>query len=57
MREDLGFVFAPVMTSSPAEKAELVQKLYVIEGLNCGPLSRDEALEGLKSRGRRVGSV
>lgn len=55
--EDLEFVFEPVMTSSPAERAELVQKLSsdVIEGYKCGLLTREEALRELKSRGEELG--
>ena len=55
--EDLEFVFEPVMTSSPAERAELVQKLSsdVIEGYKCGLLTREEAIAELKSRGQELG--
>ena len=54
---DLEFVFEPVMTSSPAERAELVQKLSadVMEGFRCGLLSRAEARAELKSRGEELG--
>ena len=54
---DLEFVFEPVMTTSPAERAELVQKLSgdVIEAYKCGLLTREEALEELKSRGEELG--
>ena len=55
--DDLEFVFEPVMTTSPAERAELVQKLSsdVIEAYKCGLLTREEALEELKSRGEELG--
>ena len=47
--EDLEIVFEPVMTTSPAERAELVQKLSsdVIEAYKCGLLSREEAVAKL----------
>ena len=55
--EDLEFVFEPVMTNSPAERAELVQKLSsdVILAFQAGLLSRAEALAELKSRGEELG--
>ena len=55
--EDLEIVFEPVMTTSPAERAELVQKLSqdVIQAFQCGLLTREEALEELKSRGEELG--
>ena len=55
--EDLEFVFEPVMTASPAERAELVQKLSgdVIEGYKCGLLTREQAVAELKSRGEELG--
>ncbi len=51
--EDLEIVFEPVMTTSPAERAELVQKMSqdVIEGYKAGLLTREQALAELKSRG------
>ena len=54
---DLEFVFEPVMTTSPAERAELVQKLSsdVIQAFQAGILSREEAREELKSRGEELG--
>ena len=54
---DLGIVFEPVMTSSPAERAELVQKLSgdVIEGYKCGLFTREQAIAELKSRGEEMG--
>ena len=56
--EDLEIVFEPVMTSSPAERAELVQKLSgdVIEGYKCGLFTREQAIAELKSRGREMGA-
>ena len=55
--EDLEIVFEPVMTSSPAERAELVQKMSqdVIEGYKAGLLTREQALAELKSRGEELG--
>lgn len=55
--EDLEIVFEPVMTSSPAERAELVQKLSgdVIEGYKCGLFTREQAIAELKSRGEEMG--
>ena len=55
--EDLEIVFEPVMTSSPAERAELVQKMSgdVIEGYKCGLFTREQAIAELKSRGEEMG--
>jgi hypothetical protein len=55
--EDLEIVFEPVMTTSPAERAELVQKLStdVIQAFQAGLLTREEAREELKSRGEELG--
>ena len=55
--EDLEIVFEPVMTTSPAERAELVQKLSsdVIQAFQAGLLTREQALEELKSRGEELG--
>ena len=55
--EDLEIVFQPVMTTSPAERAELVQKLSsdVIQAFQAGLLTREQALEELKSRGEELG--
>ena len=55
--EDLEIVFEPVMTTSPAERAELVQKMCsdVIEGFKAGLLTREEALAELRSRGEELG--
>ena len=54
---DLEIVFQPIMTTSPAEKAELVQKLTsdVIEAFKCGLITREEALAELESRGEALG--
>ena len=54
---DLEFVFEPVMTTSPAERAELVGKLSadVIAAFGAGLLTREEAREELKSRGEELG--
>ena len=56
--ENLEIVFEPVMTSSPAERAELVQKLSadVIEGFKCGLFTREEAIAELKARGEEMGT-
>ena len=55
--EDLEIVFEPMMTTSPAERAELVQKLSadVIAAFQAGILSREEARAELKSRGEELG--
>jgi len=55
--DDLEIVFRPVMTTSPAERAELVQKLSndVIEAFKCGLLNQRQALEELKARGEELG--
>ena len=55
--EDMEIVFEPVMTTSPAERAELVQKLStdVIQAFQAGLLTREQALEELKSRGEELG--
>ncbi|MBR5962238.1 MAG: DUF1073 domain-containing protein [Clostridia bacterium] len=55
--ESLEIVFEPVMTSSPAERAELVQKLSgdVIEGYKCGLFTREQAVNELKTRGEELG--
>ena len=55
--DDLEFVFEPVMTSSPAERAELVRTLSpdVIQAFQAGIITREEAREELKSRGEELG--
>ena len=55
--DDFEIVFEPVMTSSPAERAELVQKMAgdVIEGYKCGLFTREQAIAELKSRGEEMG--
>ena len=55
--EDLDFVFEPIMTASPAERAELVQKMSsdVINAFSCGLLTREEALAELRLRGAELG--
>ena len=55
--EDLEIVFEPVMTTSPAERAELVEKLSgdVISAFQAGLISREEAREELKARGEDLG--
>ena len=56
--ENLGFVFRPILTTSPAERAELVSKLStdVIRAFQAGLLTRDEALRELKARGEELGA-
>ena len=55
--ENLGIVFEPIMTSSSAEWAKLMQKISgdVIEGFKCGLLTWEETLEEMKSRGEELG--
>ena len=55
--EDMEIVFQPIMTTSPAEKAELVQKMTadVIEAFKCGLVTREEAMEELQARGEGLG--
>ena len=55
--EDLDFVFEPIMTASPAERAELVRKMSsdVIDAFSCGLLTREEALAELRLRGAELG--
>jgi len=55
--EDMEIIFEPVMTSSPAEKAELVQKMTsdVIEAFKAGLISREQAIAELESRGEPLG--
>lgn len=55
--DDLEIVFRPIMTTSPAERAELVRKLSfdVLEAFRVGLLTRQQALEELKSRGQELG--
>ena len=55
--DDLEIVFEPVMTTSPAERAELVSKLSqdVIAAFQAGIISREEAREELRSRGEELG--
>ena len=55
--DDLEFVFEPVMTASPSERAELVQKLSwdVLEAYKCGLFTKEQAVAELKSRGEGLG--
>ena len=55
--EDLGFVFNPIAAESPAETADLVQKLSapVVDAFRAGLLSREEALAELRARGAPFG--
>jgi hypothetical protein len=54
---DLEIIFQPVMTTSPAERAELVQKMTsdVIEAFKAGLISQEQALAELESRGEPLG--
>ena len=51
--EDMGFVFKSIAAESPAETAELAEKLSapVIEAFKAGLLIREEALSELCARG------
>ena len=55
--EDMAFVFNPIAAESPAETAELVEKLSasVIEAFRAGLLTREEALAELRARGSPFG--
>lgn len=55
--DDMEIVFEPVMTTSPAERAELAQKMSsdVISAFQAGVISREEAREELKARGEDLG--
>ena len=55
--EDTGFVFNPIAAESPAEHAELVDRLSasVIEAYRAGILSREEARDELRARGAPLG--
>ena len=55
--ENLDFVFNPIAAETPAETAELVDRLSasVIEAFRCGLLTREEALSELRSRGSPFG--
>ena len=55
--EDTGFVFNPIAAESPAETAQLVDRLSasVIEAYKAGLLTREEALAELRVRGMPFG--
>ncbi len=55
--DDMEIVFEPIMTTSPAERAELAQKMSsdVIAAFQAGILTREEAREELKNRGEELG--
>ena len=55
--EDMEIVFEPLMTTSPAERADLVRKLStdVLAAYQVGLITREEAREELKSRGEDLG--
>ena len=55
--DDMEIVFEPVMTTSPAERAELVQKISgdVISAFQAGLLTREQALAELKDKGEELG--
>ena len=50
-------VFEPVIVPTPAERAELAEKLSasVLAAFSAGLISRAEAVEELKSRGEEFG--
>ena len=56
--EELAFVFNPIAAESPAEEAELMQKLSapVIEAFKAGLLTREEAIQELRTRGTPFGA-
>ncbi len=55
--EELGFVFNPIAAESPAETAELADRLSrpVIDAFTAGLLTREEALAELRIRGSPFG--
>ena len=55
--EDLGFVFNPIAAESPAETADVVEKLSasVIDAFRAGLLTREEARSELRARGTPFG--
>ena len=56
--EDLEIFFEPLMTTSPFERASLMNQFTdaVIKAFQAGIISREEALRELKDRGREVGA-
>ena len=54
---DLAIAFEPVMTTSPTERVELIDKMSgdVREGYKCGLFTREQAIAELKSRGEGLG--
>ena len=55
--DDLEIIFEPVMTTGPAEQAELMQRLSsdVIDAFRAGLLTRAETVAELKARGEPYG--
>ena len=55
--DDLDIVFEPVIVPTPAERAELSEKLSspVLAAFSAGLISRAEAVEELKARGAELG--
>ena len=55
--DDLDIVFEPIISPTPAERADLVDRLSssVISAFQAGLITRKEALEELKSRGAELG--
>ena len=53
--ENLDFIFNPLATETPEQRAELVEKLSapVIEAYKAGLISRESAVEELKARGEQ----
>ena len=54
---DLEFVFEPVVTATPLERAELAEKLTapVVSAFTAGLLTREQALSELRARGKDLG--
>ena len=55
---DMAFVFNPIAAESPAETAEVVKNLSapILEAFQIGLLTREEALQELRSRGSPFGA-
>ena len=55
--DDLDFVFEPIISPTPAERADLVDRLSssVIAAFSAGLITRKEAVEELRSRGADLG--
>ncbi|MBR0514982.1 MAG: DUF1073 domain-containing protein [Clostridia bacterium] len=55
--DDLDIVFEPIISPTPKERAELIDRLSgsVIEAWTAGLITREEAVEELKARGAELG--